>query len=94
MRVSSPHFPPRQSYPHDSGAANARAVARAWDLEVAHVTPDTRFVELGVDSLEDVEFALEVEAEFGVSVPDAEVARLTEGTVRDAVAYVEERLRS
>ena len=59
----------------------------------ADVTPATHFVnDLNFDSLEAVEFTMEVEDEFKVSVPDEQVEKLT--TVGAVVDFVEEQLKA
>jgi acyl carrier protein len=57
-------------------------------VAVADVTPATHFVnDLNFDSLDQVEFAMEVEDEFSLSVPDEDVEKLqTVEAVRDYVA--------
>ena len=53
----------------------------------AEITPATHFVnDLNFDSLDRVEYAMEVEDEFGMSVSDDEVEKLQ--TVADVVDYV------
>ncbi|MHB8348175.1 MAG: acyl carrier protein [Acidiferrobacterales bacterium] len=50
------------------------------------ITPDTRLNALGVSSLEALALAFDIEAEFGISVPDSEVYKLkTVGDVFDGV---------
>lgn len=69
------------------------------------VTPDAWFVDdLGVDSLDCVELVMAFEEEFGIEIPDEDVDRVCaqakekathhyqDLTVKDAVAYIEQRL--
>lgn len=52
------------------------------------VTENAKFIEdLGADSLDVVEFVMEVEKQFGVEIPDDEAAKLN--TVGDAVKYID-----
>ena len=52
------------------------------------VTMEASFVDdLGADSLDVVEFVMEVEKEFDITIPDEEAAKLN--TVGDAVKYIE-----
>lgn len=50
------------------------------------VTPASSFLDLGADSLDRVELAMAVEAQFGLEIPDSDLERLE--TVGDVVAYV------
>ena len=46
-------------------------------VDASTITPATHFVnDLNFDSLDQVEFAMEIEDEFGVTVPDDEVEKL------------------
>ena len=59
----------------------------------ADLTPATHFVnDLNFDSLEAVEFTMEVEDEFKISVPDEQVEKLT--TVGAVVDFVGEQLKA
>lgn len=52
------------------------------------VTENAKFIDdLGADSLDVVEFVMEVEKKFGVEIPDDEAAKLN--TVGDAVKYID-----
>ena len=52
------------------------------------VTEDSTFVnDLGADSLDVVEFVMEVEKEFNITIPDEDAAKLEK--VGDAVKYIE-----
>ena len=54
----------------------------------ARVEEKSSFVnDLGADSLDVVEFVMEVEKEFNITIPDEEAAKLA--TVGDAVKYIE-----
>ena len=55
------------------------------------VTDDAKFIEhLGADSLDQVELVMQLEEEFGVTIPDNAAEKLS--TVGDAIAYIEESL--
>lgn len=57
-------------------------------VQEAEVTETADFVnDLGADSLDVVEFVMEVEKEFNVEIPDDEATKLK--TVGDAVKYIE-----
>jgi len=52
------------------------------------ITEDKTFVnDLGADSLDVVEFVMEVEKEFNITIPDEEAAKLEK--VGDAVKYID-----
>ena len=52
-----------------------------------NVTMETSFVnDLGADSLDTVELVMELEEEFGLTIPDEDAANIQ--TVGDAVTYV------
>ncbi|MFP3728104.1 acyl carrier protein [Priestia filamentosa] len=56
------------------------------------VTLEAKFKDdLGADSLDVVEFMMEVEDEFGIEVADEDAEQLV--TVGDVVKYLEERLK-
>jgi acyl carrier protein len=57
------------------------------------VTEDAKFIEhLGADSLDQVELVMQLEEEFGVTIPDNAAEKLS--TVGDAIAYIEESLKN
>lgn len=65
-----------------------KIVAEKLGVPEAKVTEDASFVnDLGADSLDVVEFVMEVEKEFDITIPDEEAAKLA--TVGDAVKYIE-----
>ena len=48
---------------------------------------------LGIDSLDTIEIIMEVEKEFGISIPDEEANKLSwEATVEDIIKYVTTKL--
>lgn len=56
-------------------------------VDVATITPDTHFVnDLNFDSLDAVEFTMDVEDEFEIAVPDEEANRFQ--TVGQVIEYV------
>jgi len=57
------------------------------------VTDDAKFIEhLGADSLDQVELVMQLEEEFGVTIPDNAAEKLS--TVGDAIRYIEESLKN
>lgn len=58
------------------------------NVPAAKVTEDATFVsDLGADSLDVVEVVMEVEKEFGITIPDEEAAKMEK--VGDAVKYID-----
>ncbi len=65
-----------------------KIVAEKLNVKEENVTEASTFVnDLGADSLDVVEFVMEVEKEFDITIPDEEAAKLN--TVGDAVKYIE-----
>lgn len=57
-------------------------------VDAAKVTETAAFVnDLGADSLDVVEFVMEVEKEFDITIPDEEAGKMV--TVGDAVKFIE-----
>ena len=55
------------------------------------VTDDAKFIEhLGADSLDQVELVMQLEEEFGVTIPDNIAEKIV--TVGDAIKYIEDSL--
>ena len=55
-------------------------------LEESQVKLESKFEELGLDSLDKVELIMAVEYEFGITIEDVEAEKLL--TVQDAVDFV------
>ena len=70
-------------------------LARHIEVDLSRLHPDDRFIEdlemVELDSLSAVNFAVDIEREFGISIPDADAARLK--TFRDVVEYVSRAIR-
>ena len=57
------------------------------------LTPGTRFIDdLGCDSLDTVELAMELEEEFSIEIPDADLGDGTDKTVGEVIAYIERKV--
>ena len=57
-------------------------------VEETEVTETANFTnDLGADSLDTVELIMELEKEFGVTIPDSDAEKIQ--TVGDAIAYIE-----
>ena len=66
-----------------------KIVVEKLGVKPEDVTEDSTFVnDLGADSLDVVEFVMEVEKEFNITVPDEDAAKLER--VGDAVKYIDE----
>ena len=65
-----------------------KIVAEKLGVDEAKIKEGSSFVtDLGADSLDVVEFVMEVEKKFDISIPDEEATKLL--TVGDAVKYIE-----
>lgn len=63
-------------------------IAEKLGVDKAKITETASFVnDLGADSLDVVEFVMEIESKFGITIPDEEAGKLV--TVGDAVKYIE-----
>jgi acyl carrier protein len=61
-------------------------------VEASAVQPEADFSnDLGADSLDKVEFIMNIEKEFGISIPDEEAEKLQ--TVGQAIAYLEKNVK-
>jgi acyl carrier protein len=59
-------------------------------VEESEVTANARFIDdLGADSLDTVELVMRFEEEFSIEIPDEDAEKIQ--SVRDAIAYIEER---
>ena len=69
-------------------------IARCMDLETDEVKLDDLMNEdIGCNSIDCVEIAIELEKEFGINIPDNEVDAAAGWTVSELCDYVEERLK-
>lgn len=65
----------------------ATLIADNFQLDKDKITMDTNFTEdLDADSIDLVEFIMQLEDEFGAEIPDEDAAKII--TVADAVAYI------
>ena len=61
-------------------------------VDESEVTPNASFTnDLGADSLDTVELIMEFEKAFNITIPDDAAEDI--GTVQDAVAYIENKLK-
>ena len=57
-------------------------------VDESEVKPEASFTnDLGADSLDTVELIMELEKEFGITIPDEEAEKIQ--TVGDAITYIE-----
>lgn len=70
-----------------------KIVCEKLGVDESKVTESASFVnDLGADSLDVVEFVMEVEKEFNITIPDEEATKLS--TVGDAVKYIDAHAKS
>ena len=63
-------------------------IAENFDVDKDKITESTSFIDaLDADSIDLVEFILQLEDEFGSEIPDEEAEKIK--TVGDAVSYIE-----
>ncbi|MGF3112196.1 acyl carrier protein [Facklamia sp. P9177] len=62
-----------------------------FDLTEDQVTENLTFEDLGADSLDMVEFVMEIEEEFDIEFEDEKIEKLSD--IKDAVSYIDQ-LRS
>jgi acyl carrier protein len=68
-------------------------VSEQMGVSKDQITKDTSFInDLGADSLDTVELVMELEEEFDITIPDEKAEEIQ--TVGQAVAYIEEHLKS
>lgn len=67
----------------------AAVIAERADREVSEITPESRFEELGIDSLDTMDVLIKIEAEVGHEIELQEKVE----TVADLVAVVEKQLQ-
>ena len=61
-------------------------------VDESEVTPTASFTnDLGADSLDTVELIMELEKEFGISIPDDQAEKIS--TVQDAVDYISNNVK-
>ena len=67
-------------------------IKKKIDPDMSKVTPQTRFEEFGMDSLDRTEFIMVVEDEFKISIPDADAKNMS--IIQDLIDYLEEKTTS
>jgi acyl carrier protein len=66
-----------------------RIIADQLGLDESDITPEKNLVDLGADSLDEVEIVMAYEEEYDIEIPDEDVERIR--TVADIMAYLESR---
>lgn len=66
-------------------------VADNMGVEKESLTLETSFLQLGADSLDMVEFAMDVEDEFGIVVEQEDMVNVK--SLGDAIRFIEEKLK-
>ena len=67
-------------------------IVEKLSVDAADVREEASFTnDLGADSLETVELMMDLEKEFGITIPEEESEKLS--TVGDAIAYIEEHAK-
>jgi acyl carrier protein len=64
-------------------------VAETLGVEKEKLTPESTFDSLGADSLDMVEFSMDVEDEFGVTIEQSDIAAIK--TLGDAVEFIKKK---
>ncbi len=66
-------------------------IVEKFGVQESQVTSEANFTnDLGADSLDRVELVMEIEDEFGITIPEELAEKIT--TVGDAVKFVEEKV--
>ena len=67
-------------------------VSKNLSIPKSRITRDSRYVDdLGLDSLDQVEFIMKLEEEFGIEIQDEAAEKVK--TVDDAIKYIEKHSR-
>ena len=62
-------------------------IAAKSDCDAEEIKLESKWSELGIDSLDLFELVMEFENAFGITIPDEDVYKLE--TIGDAIAYIE-----
>ena len=63
-------------------------IADQMGVTAEEIATSATFEDLGVDSLDGIEFIMAFEEEFGIEIPDEEAEKIT--TVQQAIDYIED----
>ncbi len=67
-----------------------KIIAEQLDVDIAKVTIEATFEDLGADSLDTVELVMALEEEFDQEIPDEDAEKIR--TVGDAVKYIQGKM--
>lgn len=68
-------------------------ISETLQIDKSKITPQSRLVDdLGVDSLDQVEVMMAIEAAFGIDIPDEEASKIT--TVAEVMQYVNHKVNA
>lgn len=67
-------------------------VAENMGIDTSSLTMETTFQQLGADSLDMVEFSIDVEDEFGLNIEQEDITKIK--TLGDAVKFIEEKAKT
>lgn len=68
-----------------------KVIMEKLDVSEEILKPDASFIDdLGADSIDIVEFIMDLETEFDIEIPDEEAEKLT--TVQDVIDYLESKV--
>ncbi|MBP7190261.1 MAG: acyl carrier protein [Rickettsiaceae bacterium] len=70
----------------DIEAKIIKITAKTLGIDESKMTKDSKFADLGADSLDLVELMMTFEAEFGCDIPDEEATKIS--TISDAATYI------
>jgi len=94
-QAASPSYSSTSSSNYHSSEISSKVKAIIVDklgVDEAEVTDQASFTnDLGADSLDTVELIMQIEKEFGVTIPDDQAEKIT--TVGDAIAFIEANAR-
>jgi len=66
-------------------------VAESLGVDRDALKPETTFESLGADSLDMVEFSMEIEEEFGISIEQEDISKIK--TLGDAVEFIKSKAK-
>lgn len=69
----------------------SRILIETYSVDKNRINPSASFDDLKLDSLDKVEFTIEVEKEFDIQIPDEDIEKIV--TISDACNYVEQSNR-
>lgn len=77
---------PEECEPNELGSQVIRVIAQTQRIPPEHISLDSTFEELKIDSLDGINIIFALESEFGIAIPDDGVQNMR--SVRETVAGV------